>query len=58
MNLQLTKPLIDKIKPTLSTIDVSEYSEIDNYHCNLLPYVRVKEVNPCTLSLFNSLTLI
>lgn len=40
MNLQLTKPLIDKIKPTLSTIDVSEYSDIDNYHCNLLQFGR------------------
>ena len=40
MNLQLTKTLIDKIKPTLSTIDVSENSDIDNYHCTLLQFGR------------------
>jgi hypothetical protein len=38
MNLQLTKTLINRIKPTLSDIDISEYSDIDNYHCNLLQY--------------------
>lgn len=38
MNLQLSKPLIDKIKPSLTDTDVSECSEIDNYHCNLLKF--------------------
>lgn len=40
MNLQLTKTLIDKINPTLSNINVSDYSDIDNYHCNLLQFGR------------------
>jgi len=40
MNLQLTKTLIDTIKPILTDIDVSDYSEIDNYHCNLLKFGR------------------
>lgn len=36
MNLQLTKSLSDKLKPTLIEIDTSKYSDIDNYHCNLI----------------------
>lgn len=40
MNLQLTKNLIDTIKPTMSDIDISEYPPIDNYHCNLLKFGR------------------
>lgn len=40
MNLQCTKNLIDKINPTMSSIDVSDYPNIDNYHCNLLTFGR------------------
>ncbi|MCX6076449.1 MAG: hypothetical protein NTW78_06120 [Campylobacterales bacterium] len=36
MNLQLTKSLSDKLKPTLVEIDTSKYSDIDNYHCNFI----------------------
>lgn len=40
MNLQLTKTLIDTIKPTLSDIKIENYSPIENYHCNLLKFGR------------------
>ena len=42
MNLQLTKTLIDKIKPTLTEMEVGTYSDIDSYHCNLLQFGREK----------------
>ena len=40
MNLQLTKKLSDKLKVDLVEIDTSNYSDIDNYHCNLLKFGR------------------
>ena len=40
MNLQLTKTLIDTIKPTLSDVNIEDYSPIENYHCNLLKFGR------------------
>lgn len=36
MNLQLTKILIDIIKPKLNDVNIQDYPEIDNYHCNLI----------------------
>ncbi len=36
MNLQLTKTLIDIIKPKLNDVNIQDYPEIDNYHCNLI----------------------
>ena len=36
MNLQLTKKLSDKLKVDLVEIDTTTYSDIDNYHCNLV----------------------
>lgn len=36
MNLQLTKNLIDTIKPTLMEVDSLPHSDIDDYHCNLI----------------------
>jgi hypothetical protein len=40
MNLQCTKSLVDKIKPIMSDIEVGDYPNIDNYHCNLLTFGR------------------
>ena len=40
LNLQLTKKLSDKLKVDLVEIDTSNYSDIDNYHCNLLKFGR------------------
>ncbi len=40
MNLQLTKKLSDKLKVDMVEIDTSNYSDIDNYHCNLLKFGR------------------
>jgi IS30 family transposase len=40
MNLQVTKNVIDTIKPIMSDIDINNFSDIDNYHCNLLKYGR------------------
>lgn len=36
MNLQLTKTLIDIIKPKFNDVNIQDYPEIDNYHCNLI----------------------
>jgi len=38
MNLRLTKKLSDKLKYELVEIDDSKYSDVDNYHCNLLEF--------------------
>ncbi|NOQ30024.1 MAG: hypothetical protein GQ570_02750 [Helicobacteraceae bacterium] len=40
MNLQLTKKLSDKLKVEMVEIDTTKYSDIDNYHCNLLKFSR------------------
>ena len=40
MNLQLTKKLSDKLKVDLVEINTSNYSDIENYHCNLLKFGR------------------
>ena len=40
MNLQLTKKLSDKLKVDLVKIDTPNYSDIENYHCNLLKFGR------------------
>jgi len=40
MNLQLTKKLSDKLKVDMVEIDTTKYSDIDNYHCNLLKFGR------------------
>ncbi len=40
MNLQLSKTFIDTIKPTLSDINIEDYSKIDNYHCSLFKFGR------------------
>ena len=40
MNLQLTKKLSDKLKVDIVEIDTTEYSDIDNYHCNLIKFGR------------------
>ncbi len=40
MNLQLTKKLSDKLKVDMVEIDTTKYSDIENYHCNLLKFGR------------------
>ena len=40
MNLQLTKNLSDKLKRTLIDVESLSYSDIDNFHCNLLKFGR------------------
>lgn len=40
MNLQLTKNLSDKLKPTLTDVESLPHSDIDDYHCNLLKFGR------------------
>jgi hypothetical protein len=40
LNLQLTKKLSDKLKVDLIEIDTTKYSDIENYHCNLLKFGR------------------
>ncbi len=40
LNLQLTKKLSDTLKVDMVEIDTSNYSDIDNYHCNLLKFGR------------------
>lgn len=42
MNLQSTKLLLDTLKTTPIDINPSEYSDIDNYHSNLLKFGRDK----------------
>jgi hypothetical protein len=38
MNLQVTKILRDKLKRDIIEVDTTNYSDIDNYHCNLLKF--------------------
>lgn len=40
MNLQSTKNLLDKLKTDVVEINPSDYSDIENYHCNLLKFGR------------------
>ena len=40
MNLQLSKLLIDTLKPSINDINVNNYPAIDNYHCNLFKFGR------------------
>ena len=40
MNLQLSKLLIDTLKPSINDINVNNYPVIDNYHCNLFKFGR------------------
>ena len=44
MNLQSTKILITKLKKDTVEIDTMRYSDIDNYHCNLLKFGRVNSI--------------
>jgi hypothetical protein len=40
VNLQSTKSLLDILKTTTVEINLSEYSDIENYHCNVLKFGR------------------
>lgn len=40
LNLQLTKKLSDTLKMDMVEIDTYNYSDIENYHCNLLKFGR------------------
>ena len=44
MNLQSTKILITKLKKDTVEIDPMKYSDIDNYHCNLLKFGMVNSI--------------